>query len=532
MQIFQKLVNYKQGELALPFLHGLVFVVQSTRSNTLSSGSDTRSNIDLEAICLTPAYVSNLGQFLATDDSTKALVYWLTEFTLAENIKNTRDIVDLIQRSVVSIDHLINDQLNIIIHDSKFQKLEASWRGLKYLTEQTNEAKNIKIKLLDISWAEVVKDMARAIEFDQSQLFQKVYSEEYGTPGGEPYGALIGDYEVSHRPSERHPHDDISTLERLAEVAAAAFTPFIASASSELFGLDDFSGLGLPLNLETIFNHKEYIKWRAFRENVDSRFIGLTLPRMIMRKPYQTKPGSYKGIFFYEKNNGKNGQSALWGNACYAFAGILLREFNNIGWFGHIRGVPRNHVGGGLITDLNTNYYETDSDDLIHKPLAEVVITDTLERELSDLGFIPFCQCYDLPFAAFYSNQSVQKPQRFANSDANINAKLSAMLQHILCASRIAHYIKVIIRDKVGSFMSADDCQTYLSKWIYKYTTGREDMDWEEQARFPLRDASVNVREHPNKMGEYLCAIHLRPHYQLDQMISELELVTELTQKS
>ena len=228
----------------------------------------------------------------------------------------------------------------------------------------------------------------------------------------------------------------------------------------------------------------------------------------------------------------RTNDNCLWGNACYAFGGILLREFNNIGWFGHIRGVPRNHVGGGLITNLPTNFFNTDSDGLVHKPLAEVIITDTLERELSDLGFMPFCQCYDMPFAAFYSNQSTHKPPRFPTKEANINAKLSAMLQHILCASRIAHYIKVIIRDKVGSFMSASDCESYLGKWIYKYTTGQEDMDWEEQARFPLREASVKVREHPTKPGEYLCAIHLRPHYQLDQMISELELVTELTQKT
>ena len=505
--------------------------MQPSAAQTTHSNSGDRTAIDFDALCLQPSYVTNLSQFLTTKNEKQALVYWITEFTQSKELSKASELIGLIQSSIANIDQIINKQLNAIIHHSKFQKLESSWRGLKYLTEQTNDAKNIKIKILDIKWSEVVKDMARAIEFDQSQLFQKVYSDEYGTPGGEPYGVLIGDYEISHRPSERHPNDDISTLERLSEVAAAAFTPFIASASSELFGLDDFSGLGLPLNLETIFNHKEYIKWRAFRENVDSRFIGLTLPRMIMRQPYRTTPGNYKGIFFYEQADSKS-NNCLWGNACYAFGGILLREFNNIGWFGHIRGVPRNHVGGGLITNLETNFFNTDADNLIHKPVAEVIITDTLERELSDLGFVPFCQCYNMPFAAFYSNQSVQKPPKYSTADANVNAKLSAMLQHILCASRIAHYIKVIIRDKVGSFMSASDCEAYLGKWIYKYTTGQEDMDWEEQARFPLRDASVKVKEHPNKMGEYLCAIHLRPHYQLDQMISELELVTELTQKT
>ena len=507
-------------------------LVPSQYNQQLSANAKPQSAVDFDELCTRSSYITNLEQFLAETDVIKALVYWLTEFTQAKELKTTSDIIDVIQNTVAEIDHSINEQLNRIIHHPKLQKLESSWRGLSYLTKQVGESKDVKIKLLDMSWAEVVKDMARAIEFDQSQLFQKVYSEEYGSPGGEPYGLLLGDYEVSHKVSARHPHDDIFTLERLSEVAAASFSPFIAGTSSEFFGLDDFAALGLPLNLDTIFNQTEYIKWRSFRDNADSRFIGLTLPRMIMRKPYRTTPGSYKGLFFYEKSATSDNENCLWGNACFALGGILLREFDNVGWFGHIRGVPRNHIGGGLVTNLATNSFATDSNQLIHKPVTEVIITDNLERELSDLGFIPLCQCYDLPFAAFYSNQSTQKPPKLNSKEANINAKLSAMLQHILCASRFAHYIKVMIRDKVGSFMSAEDCQRHLGKWLRKYTTGMEDMDWEEQARYPLRDASVKVKEHPAKPGEYLCSIQLRPHYQLDQMISELELVTELSQAS
>jgi len=492
----------------------------------------SQSAIDFDALCTRSSYVTNLDQFLDENNTQKALVYWLTEFTNVKNLKTSTDVIYSIQSTISAIDHSINDQLNKIIHHPKLQKLEASWRGLSYLTKQVTDTKNVRIKLLDMSWAEVTKDMERAIEFDQSQLFQKVYSEEYGSPGGEPYGVLLGDYAISHKITARHPYDDISTLERLAEVAAASFSPFITSASSEFFGLDSFATLGLPLNLETIFNQKEYIKWRSFRDTADSRFIGLTLPRMLMRLPYRTEPGSYKGLFFYEKSATADNENCLWGNACFAFGGILLREFNNVGWFGHIRGVPRNHIGGGLVTNLTTDSFATDANGLIHKPITEVIISDTLEREISDLGFVPFCQCYDVPFGAFYSNQSVQKPPKLNSKEANINAKLSAMLQHILCASRFAHYIKVMIRDKVGSFMSATDCERYLGKWLYKYTTGMEDMDWEEQARYPLRDANVEVREHPAKPGEYLCSIQLRPHYQLDQMISELQLVTELTQAS
>ena len=492
--------------------------------------STTTDPVDLDALCAQQAYITSTDEFLAEKDYRKALRYWVKEFIPAEKIKSADDIRNSIMRSIAAIDNIINDQLNVIIHDEKFQKLEASWRGLWYLAVQVEGARNIKVKVLDISWAEVVRDINRAIEFDQSQLFNKVYNEEYGTPGGEPYGVLIGDYEISHRPSRRHPHDDMTTLQGISEVAAASFAPFITSASPELFGLDDYSGFGLPLNLDAIFAQEEYIKWRAFRERADARFVGLTLPRILMRLPYRTRPGSYKGVFFHEKSAAKNTTQYLWGNASYAFAGILIREFANVGWFGHIRGVPRNQVGGGLITTLPVDCFQTDADDIAHKPVTDVIITDSIEREIGDLGFVPLCQCYDTPFAAFYSNQSTQKPKRMESREATVNAKLSSMLQHMLCGSRVAHYIKVIIRDKVGSLITADECEDYLRNWLFKYTTGREDLDWEEQARYPLREAAVQVREHPASPGKFMCVIHLRPHYQLDNMVSELELVTELAQ--
>ena len=486
--------------------------------------------VNIEDILDTPSYITNLDEFLNEDDSQKALIYWLNEYENLSQLKSANNIVNAINRKIIEIDHLINEQLNVIIHHEKLQQLESSWRGLWYLAVQAEGALNIKLKVLDVSWDEVAKDIARSLEFDQSQLFQKIYSEEYGTPGGEPYGVLIGDYEISHRVSKRHPKDDIATLEGISQVAAAAFAPFIAGASYELFGLDDFSGLSTPINLRTVFNQKEYIKWNSLREKIDSRFLGLTVPRILMRLPYRTKPGSYKGIFFYEKSATEEHENYLWGNASYGFAAILIREYANVGWFGHIRGVPRNQVAGGLLTNLPVDCFETDSDNIAYKPVTDVLITDTKEREISDLGLIPLCQCYDTPFAAFYNNQSVQQPKAHDSKEANINAKLSGMLQHVLCGSRIAHYIKVIIRDKVGSFLTANECEDYLRDWLFKYTTGRDDLEWEEQARYPLKEAAVQVKEHPAKPGSYLCVIHLKPHYQLDQMVSELELVTELAQ--
>lgn len=502
----------------------------SSQSLPFKLNSST-SSVDFEFLYNQPAFVTNINEFLGESNTRNALFYWLTEFETVNRIKTTNDIVLSIHKTISKLDELINDQLNVIIHNTKFQQLEASWRGLWYLAVQVEGAKNIKLKVLDINWSEVTRDISRALEFDQSQLFQKIYSEEFGTPGGEPYGVLIGDYEISHRVSDKHPHDDITTLEGLAEIAAASFAPFIASASSELFGLDEFAGLGQPLNLHAIFAQKEYIKWRSLREKTDSRFIGLVVPRILMRLPYRTRPGSYKGVHFYEQTTSKGHEGYLWGNAVYGFANILLREFANVGWFGHIRGVPRNHIGGGLLTTIPVDAFETDSDNIAIKPLTDVLITDIQEREISDLGLIPLCQCYDTPFAAFFNNQSIQIPKRQETREGNVNAKLSGMLQHVLCGSRIAHYVKVMIRDKVGSFITADECEEFLRSWLYKYTTGREDLEWEEQARYPLREAAVQVKDHPAKPGQFLCVMHLRPHYQLDQMVSELELVTELAQQ-
>lgn len=494
----------------------------------ISSVPPSSTTVDVESLYSADPYLTTLDEFIREKNDRKALEFWLSEFENRKIIRSANNVTAAIDRSIAAIDNLINDQLNIIIHTPKFKKLEASWRGLWYLIEQADGIKNLKIKMLDISWAEVVRDIDRAMEFDQSQLFQKIYSAEFGTPGGEPYGVLIGDYEVSHKPSARHPHDDIATLEGLAEVAAAAFAPFIANASSELFGIDDYSTLGLPLKFHSIFSQQEYIKWRSLRERVDSRFIGLALPKVLMRRLYRTRPGTFKGLYFHEKQVTGNEDIYLWGNASYAFAGVLIREFANVGWFGHIRGVPRNQYGGGLVTTMTVDMFETDADNVACKPVTDVIITDAMEKDISELGLIPLCQCYDTPFAAFYSNQSVQRPKSQQAKSTLVNAKLSAMLQHVLCASRVAHYIKIMIRDKVGSFISADECQNYLQKWLFKYTTGRHDLEWEEQARYPLREANVQVREHPDKPGQYACVIHLVPHYQIDQMISELELVTEL----
>jgi len=469
-----------------------------------------------------------LDRFLLEADNDKALQLWLKHFNHNQRYKNKQQLHSALLREIARIDQLLTDQINEIIHHPRFQSLEASWRGLWYLAFQQTDTKQVKIKMLSMSWQEVTRDIGKAIEFDQSQLFKKIYSDEFGMPGGEPIGAIIGDYEICHRPTEQHPYDDLVTLTGLSQIAAAAFAPFIAGASNQLFGLENFASLATPQDFERIFSQEEYIKWRAFRDQPDSRFVGLTIPHILMREPYHTKLSATGGFLYKEEATRRN--HYLWGNSAYAFAGILVREFSAIGWFGHIKGVPRGYLGGGLVSTLTTQYFDTDAKGVAHKISTDVLITDKVERQLSALGFIPLCQCYDTELAAFYSNQSVQKPKTNKAVLASTNARLSTMLQHILCSARIAHYLKVIIRDKVGSFMTASACENYLQLWINRYTTGRDDLDWAEQARYPLREAAVEVKTYPGKPGTYICIMRLKPHYQLDDMVSELELVTELVQ--
>ncbi|MGD8560809.1 MAG: type VI secretion system contractile sheath large subunit [Gammaproteobacteria bacterium] len=469
-----------------------------------------------------------LDRFLLEGDDEKALIMWLKQFNLHKQFQNKQQVRSALLREIARLDQLITEQINEIIHHPRFQQLEASWRGLWYLTHQYTDTDQVKIKMLSITWHEVTKDISKAIEFDQSQLFKKIYSDEFGMPGGEPIGAIIGDYEVTHRPTEQHPYDDIETLNGLSEIAGAAFAPFITGASHELFGLESFDRLSMPQDFDNVFSQQEYIRWRAFRDQPDARFVGLTLPRIVMREPYRTQLSPLGGILFKEDTS--RTEHYLWGNSAYAFGGVLIREFASIGWFGHIKGVPRGYLGGGLVNNLPSLSFETDDNGIARKIKTDVLITDRTERQLANHGFIPLCQCYDTNLAAFYSNQSVQRPQTSKATLDTTNARLSTMLQHILCSARIAHYLKVIIRDKIGSFMTARACENYLQHWINRYTTGRDDLDWNEQARYPLREAMVEVKTYPGKAGAFLCIMKLKPHYQLDDMISELELVTELAQ--
>lgn len=420
---------------------------------------------------------------------------------------------------VAELDHLISVQLSEVMHAPEFQKLEASWRGLHYLCKHTSTGAMMKIKVLNATKKDLIRDFSTAIDFDQSTLFKKVYEEEFGTFGGAPFGALIGDFEIGRQP------EDMYFIEQMSHVAAAAHAPFIAAASPELFGLESFTDLGKPRDLSKVFDTVDYAKWKSFRESEDARYVGLALPRFLGRLPYNPKDGTVvEGFNFVEQVDGTDHQRYLWVNTAYAFGARLTAAFENHGWCAAIRGVE----GGGLVEDLPTHTFKTDDGEVALKCPAEISITDRREKELSDLGFIPLVHCKNTDYAAFFGAQSAQKPKKYDSDAANANASLSAQLQYMFAVCRIAHYMKAMMRDKIGSFASAANVEEFLNRWISQYVTSDDAASQETKAQYPLREASVQVSEVPGRPGVYRAVSFVRPHFQLDELSVSLRLVAEL----
>ena len=442
----------------------------------------------------------------------------LVDEVLAGTVTVSMDLAASIDLRIAQLDALLSDQLNAIMHQPDFQKLEASWRGLKYLVMQTETSTMLKIKVLNASKKDLVKDFKTSPEFDQSSLFKKIYEEEYGTFGGAPYASLIGDYEFS-----RHP-EDFYLLDELSHVAASAHAPLITSASSTLFGLDSFTDIGRPRDLSKIFDTVEYAKWKSFRESEDSRYVGMVLPHMLGRLPYGRDTVPLEEFNFEEDVDGSDHSKYLWSNAAYAFATRLTDAFAKYGWLAAIRGVE----GGGLVEGLPTHTFRTDDGEIALKCPTEVAITDRNEKLLSDLGFISLVHCKNTDYAAFFGGQSSQKAKSYNTDAANANARLSTQLPYIFSASRIAHYMKAIMRDKIGSFASRENVQDFLNTWLAQYVLLDDSASQEAKAKYPLREARVDVVEVPGKPGVYRAAAFLRPHFQLDELTISLRLVAEL----
>ncbi|HWF60162.1 MAG TPA: type VI secretion system contractile sheath large subunit [Nitrospira sp.] len=451
-------------------------------------------------------------------DQSRRQIATLVDEVMKGQLRVSKDLEAAISARIADIDRLLTAQLNAIMHAPEFQKLEGAWRGLHYLVMQSETSSMLKLRVLNISKKELAKDLEKAAEFDQSALFKKVYEEEYGTFGGAPYGALIGDYEFGRNPM------DIGLLEKISNVAAAAHAPFLAAADPGLMGLESFTDLPNPRDLAKKFETPDYAKWKSFRESEDSRYVGLTLPRVLMRLPYGPDTVPVETFNFKEDVDGTDHSKYLWGNAAYAMATRLTDSFAKYGWCATIRGVE----GGGKVEGLPTHTFSTDDGEIAMKCPTEIAITDRREKELADLGFIPLVHCKGTDYAAFFGAQSSQKPKKYDTDAANANARLSTQLQYLFAMSRFAHYLKAIMRDKIGSFMTRKECEVYLNRWISNYVVSSEDAGMELKAKHPLKEARVEVAEIPGKPGCYRAVCFLKPHFQLDELTISLRLVAEL----
>jgi type VI secretion system protein ImpC len=435
----------------------------------------------------------------------------------------SKDVESNIKTWIGEIDKTLSAQMNEILHDPGLQKLESTWRGLHYLVDQSETSDWLKIRVLNIKKQELFRDLEKAVEFDQSNLFKKIYEEEYGQLGGQPYGMLVGDYDFGRSA------EDISLLKMISGVAAAAHAPFVSNASPKLFGFDGFTELPNPRDLAKIFDAVEYAPWKSFRESEDSRYVALTMPRVLARLPYGESFKRVTEFNFEEQVDGKEHHSYTWMGAAWAYASRITDAFAQWGWMARTRGVE----GGGKVEGLPVHTFPTDEGDIAMKCPTEVAIPDRREFELSNLGFLPLLHSKGSDFAVFMGAQSCQKPKTYFDPAANANAELSAKFNLLLCTSRFAHYLKVMARDKIGSFMEVGECGAWLNSWISNYVVPNpENVGEATKARQPLQDAHVEVRAVKGKPGYYEAVAYLRPHFQLEALSASMRLVAEVPKRS
>ena len=433
-------------------------------------------------------------------------------------------LFDSIDRVIARIDALVSAQLDAILHHPRMRRLEGAWRGLSWLVHGLAPAAPVRVKLLPLTWAELCRDLGRAAEFDQSLLFRKIYEEEFGSPGGEPFGLLVIDHEARHRPSSDSPADDIGALSLLAGVAAAAFVPTVIAASPALLQVDAFADLGHGADLTDPFQATDYARWRALAGQEDARFLAVALPRLLARAPWGDDSGRVDGFRYQEDAQGPDDR--VWMTAGFAFAAVAARAFATHGWPADVRGSETNRLGGGLVTGVTEETFA--SDPAWFRPALEVAFTDVQERVLVEASLMPLSA---LPFgsdAVFSAVRSLQTPSRYNGAAANANARLSTQFNAMLCASRFAHCIKLRGRDMVGSFRTAEEIETEMHNWLQGYVSTNLSASQEVRARFPLAGAQISVREQPGRPGVFGCTMHLRPHFQLDDVAATFRLVTDI----
>jgi type VI secretion system protein ImpC len=459
-----------------------------------------------------------------TDEAKEAVeraVRTLAEQALSQTKLISSDVVKSIEAIIAQIDTKLTEQINLILHHEDFQKIEGAWRGLHYLVNNTETDEMLKIRFMDISKNELGKTLKRykGTAWDQSPLFKKVYEAEYGQFGGEPFGCLVGDYHFDQTPP------DVELLGEMSKVAAAAHAPFIAGASPTVMQMDSWQELANPRDLTKIFGTPEYAGWRSLRESEDARYIGLAMPRYLSRLPYGPKTSPVEEFDFEEDTGSADHSRYTWANAAYAMAVNINRSFKLYGWCSRIRGVE----SGGSVEGLPTHTFPTDDGGVDMKCPTEIAISDRREAELAKNGFMPLVHRKNSDFAAFIGAQSLQKPSEYDDPDATANANLSARLPYMFACCRFAHYLKCIVRDKIGSFKEREDMQRWLQKWIMNYVDGDPAHSSEStKASKPLAAAEVQVEEIEGNPGYYAAKFFLRPHYQLEGLTVSLRLVSKL----
>jgi type VI secretion system ImpC/EvpB family protein len=491
------------------------------------------------AVASDGAAASPAGSLLDATSPAETLRAWAAARVAAGERLSRTELATRLGEDIAALDEVLSRQTDAILHHPRFQSLESSWRGLAWLVNQAaaadaseDDSGRVEVRVLNVSKRELARDRSSAMEFDRSVIWRKVYEEEFGTAGGTPFGLLLADYQFGNHP------DDVNLLTGLTEVASASFSPLLTTPSPALMGIDSYAQLNTFVDLKTYQSGPDFVKWRALRSREESRFLGLPLPNVLGRLPYDGWIGQpeaeasversweKRGFRYREQVDGPGTGNRLWISAIWPLAAVVLREFGRTGWFADIRGGSRGSEGGGLVDGLPVEGFDGFTLEAAARGPTEVLVTESTQAQLDEAGLIPLCGTGPDGRAVFHSNASLHEPEKFDTPIANANARISVMLQYMLCVSRFAHYLKVLARDRVGSFAEATDLEKFLNEWINQYVTPDDQASAEVRARLPLRAASVEVREEPGTAGAYRVIMRLQPHFQLDQIDASLKLVT------
>jgi len=453
-------------------------------------------------------------------EAVEQAVRTLAEQALVGTSTVSGDVISSIESIIAELDKKLSEQINLIMHHEDFRSLEGSWRGLYHLVSNTETDEMLKIRVMNISKKEVGKVLKKykGTAWDQSPLFKKLYEDEFGSPGGSPYGCITADYYFDHSPP------DVGILTGMAQIASAAHAPFISAAAPSLMNMESWSELGNPRDLTKIFQTPEYAAWRSLRSSEDSKYIGLTMPRFLSRMPYGEKTNPVDEFDFEEDTEGADEKKYTWSNSAYAMGVNINRAFKLYGWCARIRGVE----SGGMVEGLPVHTFPTDDGGVDMKCPTEIAITDRREAELAKNGMMPLSHWKNTDYSVFVGAQSLNKPDAYDDPDATANANLAARLPYLFATCRFAHYLKCIVRDKIGSFKEREDMELWLNKWINNFVTADPNASETTKAQYPLAAAEVKVEEVPGNPGYYTSKFYLRPHFQLEGLTVSLRLVSKL----